>query len=296
MTKEEREHYAEIARKAGLDNDLAIFDLETTGGDVSADQIVEVYIRRLKPDGSDDGVYHKWVKPDFEPKKAAVDKHGLTLEDLEDSPKFSEIAEEVADYLNGCDLAGFNIEPFDLPILVEEFTRNNKDDLFDPHNRRILDPYKMLLSVEKRDLFSVYKRFMGQEFENPHSAGADVEATIDVLGAMIDYFDDLPEGDVDELDRHTRGDMKKVDIAGKFVINPEGNIVFNFGKHRYVDVKTVFGQDPNYFDWIINRGDFHSHTRKVASMIRDQFQEAVEKQEREKHEKKGKKKESEKRG
>ena len=257
-----------------LKRPLAVFDLETTGTNIVLDRIVEISIVRVEPN------HQKKVKtlkinPGIPIPLEASLVHGIYDDDVRHAPLFSEAAPDLMNFLGNADLGGFNVMKFDIPILVEEFLRAGLD--FDISSRKIVDAQRLFFLMEKRNLAAAYKFYCGQTLENAHSAEADTLATVDVIYAMVKkYHGEKVEdhqgndagvftGNVDDL--HELGAGKFVDLAGRLSLNQQGDIVFNFGKHREKPVKQVFNQEPGYYDWMI-RGDFPADTKKKITQIK----------------------------
>lgn len=257
-----------------LRNPLAIFDLETTGVDVTKDRIVELSVVRIMPDGTRT-VKTKRVNPTVPIPLEASLIHGIYDNDVKDEPTFKQIAKAVAQFFDGCDLAGFNVVKFDLPLLVEEFLRAGVD--FDTKNRKIADAQKIFHLMEPRSLGAAYKFYCGKELENAHTAEADTLATWDVLDAQIGMYAGKKIKDVrgneiepiknDMAELHKISMGNTVDFAGRLAYNAKGEVVFNFGKHKDKPVIDVFRQEPSYYDWMMN-GDFPLHTKQKLTEIK----------------------------
>ena len=207
------------------------------------------------------------------PESTAI--HGITNEDVAGKPTFKEIAKDYVKFFEGSDLAGFNILKFDVPILVEEFLRAGVE--FDYSRKRLIDAQKIFHMMEKRTLSAAFKFYCGKEMLNAHSAEADTQATMDVLFAQIERYENqevtdglgnkvgIIKNDMDELNKLTATEM--VDLAGRMVKNDKGEPVFNFGKHKNKPVLTVFKEEPSYYDWMMN-GDFPLDTKRRLTEIK----------------------------
>lgn len=195
------------------------------------------------------------------PKSTAI--HGIKDEDVADAPTFREIAKNLAAFLEGTDLAGFNAIKFDIPVLAEEFLRVNID--FNFLKRKYVDVQVIFHRKEQRTLTAAYKFYCDRELENAHSSKADTEATYEVLKAQLDRYSDL-ENDVEKLaDISSYNNL--VDFAGRIIYDENGVEVFNFGKHKGKPLETVFREDPSYYSWIMN-GDFPLYTKKILTEIK----------------------------
>lgn len=245
-----------------LKNPLVVFDLETTGVDVARDRIVEISTIKVMPDGTEE-VKTRRINPTI-PIPAEVTKiHGISNDDIKDCPTFKEIAKNLAKYIEGCDVAGYNSTKFDVPILVEEFLRANVE--VDFRNRRMVDVQNIFHRMEQRTLIAAYKFYCQKELDNAHSAEADTRATYEVLQAQLDRYPDL-KNDVDYLSEFS-SKTKNADYAGRIVFDETGNEVFNFGKHKGISVLTVLQREPSYYSWIMN-GDFALDTKRVLTQIK----------------------------
>lgn len=248
--------------KLNLRRPIAFLDLETTGINVSSDRIVEISVLKIDPDGSEEWLISR-INPEMSipPKSTAI--HGITDEDVADAPKFREIAKNLAAFLEGTDLAGFNAIKFDIPVLAEEFLRVNID--FNFLKRKYVDVQVIFHRKEQRTLIAAYKFYCDRELENAHSSKADTQATYEVLMSQLDRYSDL-ENDVEKLaDFSAYNNL--VDFAGRIIYDENGVEVFNFGKHKGKPVETVFRDDPSYFSWIMN-GDFPLYTKKILTEIK----------------------------
>lgn len=260
--------------KLKLKNPLAFFDLETTGTNVSNDRIIEVHIIKMKPNGESEEKNLR-VNPQIPIPEESSLIHGIYDKDVKDLPPFKAIARELHKFLEGCDLSGFNIIRFDVPMLVEEFLRENID--FDVSNRKLVDSQKIFHLMEKRTLSAAYEFYCKKSLEDAHSAEADTRASMEVLFAQIEKYQDRqvvdakgnPLGtikdDVNSL--HDISSTKMVDLAGRFVFNDQGVEVFNFGKFKNRPILDVLQSEPAYYDWMM-RGDFPLDTKRKLTEIR----------------------------
>ena len=241
---------------------LAFFDLETTGVNIASDRIVEIGIVIMNIDGSK--TQHRYlVNPTIPIPIETSMIHGIYDKDVIDSPTFKELADELFDLLNPCDLGGFNSNRFDVPLLIEEFLRVNKNFTF--NDRNLIDVRNIFVMMEKRNLTSAYKFFCGKDLENAHSALADVIATQEVFEAQLDKYDSLPK-DMDELNISTRNDLNQIDTANRLSLI-DGKPAINFGKYKGHRVEDVLKKDPGYYNWII-RSDFNLHTKQKLKEIK----------------------------
>jgi len=245
-----------------LSKPLAFFDLETTGITVGSDRIVEICILKLMPDGSKQ-VYTKRVNPEIQIPEFASKVHGIYNKDVENEPNFKQLASEIAAFIGNADLAGYNSNKFDVPMLVDEFLRVGVD--FDMSNRKMVDVQNVFHKMEQRTLSAAYKFYCNKEIENAHSAEADITATYEVLMAQLERYESLAK-DVQGLAAFTAMNSN-VDLAGRIIYNDKGKEVFNFGKHKGKTVDDVFSNEPSYFEWMMN-GDFPAETKKALTALR----------------------------
>lgn len=259
--------------KLNLKNPLVVFDLETTGTNISHDRIVEMAMVKVMPDGSIEEKTRK-INPTIPIPEETSMIHGIYDEDVKDEPTFKQIAKSLAQYLEGCDLSGFNCMGFDVPVLVEEFLRADVE--FNVDNRKIVDAQKIFHMMEKRNLTAAYKFYCGEDLVNAHSALADTKATYEVLLAQVekyegqDVFDGLGkktstiENDMTSL--HTLSYSDKVDLGGRMIFK-NGVECFNFGKHRWKPVAEVLEKEPSFYDWMM-KGDFPLDTKRKLTQIK----------------------------
>jgi len=260
--------------KLNLKNPLCIFDLETTGTNITQDRIIEIAVLKLMPNGE---VLRKCnvLNPTVPIPAESTLFHGLTDEDVKGKPTFKEVAKDYARFMEGADLSGFNVLKFDIPMLVEEFLRAGVE--FDYTRKKIVDAQKIFHMMEKRTLSAAYKFYVNKELVNSHTAEADAEATMEVLLAQVERYDgqDVVDGlnrkvgqiknEVDSLAQLTVSDL--VDLAGRMVRNDKGDEVFNFGKHKNKKVTVVLKEEPTYYDWMMN-GDFPMDTKRKLTEIK----------------------------
>lgn len=254
-----------------LNRPLVFFDLETTGINIGTDRIVELSYIKLFPDGHTEGKTFR-VKPTMElmgqevqmhiPEEATA-VHGIHDEDVADCPTFKELAPEIADAIRDCDLAGYNSNRFDVPLLAEEFMRAKVD--IDLKKARLVDAFTIFQKREPRNLTAAYKFYCGKDLEGAHAANADIAATLEVLESQLERYDDLPRT-IDELSEYTQGQQQFADFAGRVIYDEQGVECFNFGKYKGMRVKDVFHRDPSYYSWLKN-GDFPEYTKGVWTRI-----------------------------
>ena len=258
-----------------LTRPIAFFDLETTGIKVATDRIVELCIHRINADGSTKTKTLR-INPEvpIPPEVTAI--HGITDEDVKDAPKFREVAHELAHFLDNCDLAGFNSNHFDIPLLVEEFLRAGVD--FELKGRRFVDIQNIFHKMEPRNLHAAYKFYCDKELVNAHSAEADTIATFEILKAQLDRYKEVVfkdkkgivtqpvVNDIKALSEFSYT-SKSADLVGQIVFNDKNEEIFNFGKHKGKLVSEVFKNEPSYYDWIM-KSEFTLSTKKVVTSIK----------------------------
>ena len=245
-----------------LQNPLIFFDLETTGVNASKDRIVEISYIKLMPNGTEVEKTLR-INPEMHIPEEATAVHGITDADVADKPRFKDIAKELARVFEGCDIAGFNSNRFDVPLLAEEFLRADVD--VDFSRRRFVDVQTIFHKMEQRTLSAAYKFYCGKDLDDAHSANADTRATYEVLKAQLAKYPSL-QHDIDFLSKFSTHN-RNVDLAGRIVYNDNNVEVFNFGKYKGIPVEEVLKTDSGYFGWILN-GDFPQNTKKVLTNIK----------------------------
>jgi len=243
-----------------LKKPIAFIDLETTGVNLGIDRIVEIAIVKILADGTKT-VKRKLINPEMPIPKASSDIHGITDEMVKDAPTFKQVAQELKQMLDGCDLGGFNSNRFDIPLLMEEFLRVAID--FDMKNRKLVDVQNIYHKLEPRTLSAAYKFYCNKNLEGAHSAEVDATATYDILQAQVEKYQELGNS-IDSILKYI-GDDQVVDFARRFVME-SGVEVFNFGKHKGRSVAEVLKAEPQYYDWMM-KGDFPQHTKQKLTEI-----------------------------
>lgn len=244
-----------------LTRPIAFIDLETTGVNLSTDRIIEIAIIKVLPDNSRQ-VKRKLINPQIPIPKSSTDIHGITDEMVKDAPTFKQAGNEIKQYLENCDLGGYNSNRFDIPMLMEEFLRAGMD--VDLSHRRMIDVQHIFYTMEPRTLSAAYKFYCQKELMNAHSAEVDVNATIDVFLAQVQKYDKLGNS-VDSI-LGCIGEEKIVDYARRFCYDDKGVEIFNFGKFKGKSVSEVLRVEPQYYDWMM-KGDFPLHTKQKLTEI-----------------------------
>jgi DNA polymerase-3 subunit epsilon len=239
---------------------LAIIDLETTGINLGSDRIVEIAIVKIMQDGKKT-IKRKLINPEMPIPQGSTDIHGITNEMIKDAPTFRQVANELKQFLDNCDLAGYNSNRFDIPMLVEEFLRVGME--FEGKGRKLLDVQKIFHMMEQRTLSAAYRFYCNKELEGAHGAEADASATWEVLEAQVVKYPQL--GTNIETILKCIGEEPVVDFARRFALE-NGIEVFNFGKHKGRSVADILKAEPQYYDWMM-KGDFPLHTKQKLTEI-----------------------------
>ena len=240
---------------------FCVFDLETTGINVSKDRIVEICIIKVNPDASRES--KTWlVNPEMPIPKESTEVHGITDEKVKNAPTFKEIAPKILEMISGSDLGGFNSNRFDVPLLAEELLRAGLD--FDLSKFKLVDAQTIYHKMEPRNLTAAYQFYCKKDLENAHSAEADVLATFEVLDAQVGHYDELPKeiAGLSDFSFHS----KFADLAGMIHFDENEQEIFAFGKYKGQKVKEVFQKDLGYYAWIQN-ADFPLYTKKILTKI-----------------------------
>ncbi len=246
--------------KLNLTRPIAFIDLETTGVNVSTDRIVEIAIVKILTDGTKQ-VKRKLINPQIPIPAGSSDVHGITDEMVKDAPSFKQVANEVKQFIENCDLGGYNSNRFDIPMLIEEFLRAGVP--FSADGRKLVDVQKVFHMMEQRTLGAAYKFYCNKVLEDAHSAEADATATWEVLEAQIERYPQIGNT-VESIVKFT-GEDDIVDFARRFV-KENGVEVFNFGKHKGKPVVQVLKEEPQYYDWMM-KGDFAMNTKQKLTEI-----------------------------
>lgn len=248
--------------KLKLTKPIIFFDLETTGVNISRDRIVEISYIKVNPDGTEVSAEFR-VNPEMPipPESTAV--HHISDADVADKKTFKQLAPELVKVFKGCDIAGYNSNRFDVPMLAEEFARADVD--FDFTRVRFVDVQNIFHRKEQRTLVAAYRFYCGKELDNAHSANADTRATYEVLMAQLDRYDDLPN-DIGFLSEYS-SQSNNVDLAGRLIRNDKGEILINFGKYKGMVAKKVLESDSGYYGWI-QQGDFTEDTKRAFTKLK----------------------------
>ncbi len=260
-----------------LKRPIVFFDLETTGINVVNDRIVELSYLKVFPDGEEEQKVMRF-NPGREIPAEATAVHGITNDDVKNKPLFKDYAKTFAQILEGCDIAGFNSNKFDVPMLAEEFLRADVD--FDFRRHKMVDVQVIFHKMERRTLSAAYKFYCGQELVGAHGAAADTRATYEVLKAQLDRYQDAEYeenkrvskpivNDIDALSAFSSHN-RDVDFAGRIIYNDKNQEVFNFGKHKGKLVSEVLAVEPSYYSWMMN-GEFALDTKRVMTQLKMKY-------------------------
>ena len=248
--------------KLKLNRPIVFFDLETTGTNIMHDRIVEISLIKVMPDGSEVERTRR-INPEIPIPAEASAIHGIYDEDVASEPTFRQVAASLAQLMSGCDIAGFNSNRFDIPLLDQEFTRAGIN--FDICAARFIDVQTIYHKREPRTLVAAYRFYCDKNLEDAHSAAADTRATLEVLKAQLERYEDLPT-EVDTLSEYASNN-RNVDLMGRLVYDDKRREVINFGKYKGQIAEEVLARDPGYYSWIM-QGDFTQNTKNAFTRIR----------------------------
>lgn len=246
-----------------LKNPILFFDIESTGLNIAKDRIVEICAIKVMPNG-DEEIKTRRINPTIPISPEAEAIHGISNEDVKECPTFKEVAKSMAQWMAGCDIAGYNSLKFDIPLLAEEFLRAGVD--FDFRKRNLIDVQNIFHKLEQRTLVAAYKFYCKKDLTNAHSAEADTVATYEVLKAQLDMYPNELQNDMKMLAEFSTRN-KLVDYAGRIVLNENDIPVINFGKHKGKPVEEILRNEPSYYAWIMN-GDFTLDTKRVLTELK----------------------------
>ena len=248
--------------KINLVRPICFFDLETTGINISKDRIVEISVLKIFPNGNKES--KTWlVNPKIPIPDEVSNIHGITDDMVVNEPSFDSIGVYVKEMIDKCDLGGFNSNKFDIPLLAEEFLRNEID--FNLENIKCIDVQNIFHKMEKRTLGAAYKFYCQKDLIDAHSSKADTLATFEVLEAQVEKYSEL-ENNVDFLSDFSSRN-KSVDLAGFIIYNKDNIPCFSFGKHKGKTVDYIIENEPGYLGWILN-SDFPMYTKKILTKLR----------------------------
>ena len=246
-----------------LKRPLVFFDIESTGLSPEKDRIVEISLIKVYPDGHEE-VRTRRINPECHIPEESTAVHGITDDDVRDCPTFRQVAKSLASMIQGCDIAGYNSNRFDVPLLGEEFIRAGVE--VDFSRCRFIDVQTIFHKMERRTLEAAYKFYCEKDLTEAHSAEADTRATLEVLKAQLDRYPEDLQNDVEFLSSFTT-QQRNLDLAGRFVYNEKDEIVINFGKHKGTPVAEVLKKEPGYYDWVM-KADFPEDTKRHLTRLR----------------------------
>lgn len=264
-----------------LERDLIFFDIEATGLNVLKDRIIQIALIKYHADGRPVEELEMLLDPTIEISPDSIKVHGITAAMIEGKATFNDVADELYAFIGDADLAGYNSDRFDIPMLLEEFARVGYD--LDLSMRRCLDVQKVFYKMEPRTLRAAYKVFCDQELTNAHDAMADVKATVDVFKGQLDRYDGVEYIDGDGFNHGTPivNDIGKivefttsgnsVDVTNRLKYNADGEIVFNFGKHIGKRVLDVITKDKQYYNWILDK-DFSVQVKQTLRRLMAEYE------------------------
>ena len=245
--------------KLNLTRPIIFFDLETTGTNVVKDRIVELSYIKVYPDGREETKSRR-INPEMHIPEQATAVHHITDDDVKAEPTFRQVSKALLAIFDGCDIAGYNSNKFDVPLLIEEFARVGLN--FDISGRNFIDVQNIFHKMEQRTLVAAYRFYCGKELDGAHSALCDTQATYEVLKSQLERYDTL-ENDVEKLAEFSRAG-RGIDLAARFVLDDNDVPIMNFGKHKGKPVKEVFKKEPSFYAWMM-QGDFARNTKDVAT-------------------------------
>jgi DNA polymerase III subunit epsilon len=262
-----------------LTRDLVFFDVETTGLNVVRDRIIQLAMIRRHKNGTPDAELNLLINPGIPISEEAMSVHGITPDVLRNKPTFAQVAQKIWDFIGDADLAGYNSNRFDVPMLMEEFARVGME--MDLSKRRLIDVQRIFYKMEPRTLKAALRFYCQKELTDAHDALADVRATIDVFEGQIRTYEgkDLVDEDGNVIPAPIQNDMQVLhsftndltylDATQKLKVQPDGTVVFNFGKYQNQPVKEVFKKEPNYYYWMLER-EFSSQVKQqIKGMMKE---------------------------
>lgn len=250
-----------------LTRPIIFFDLETTGLNIITDHIVEFAYIKVYPDGKEESNVIR-INPEMSIPQQSTAVHHITDADVASCPVFKQVAPQIIEIFKNCDVAGYNSNHFDVPMLVEQLSQAGFD--FEPHKRKYIDVQTIFHKLEQRNLSAAYRFYCNRELTDAHSANADTQATYEVLKAQLERYPQL-QNNVDYLSNFS-SQNNKVDLAGKIIRDEQGQEIFAFGKHKDKLVEEVFEQEPSYYAWMMN-GQFAADTKNVITEIYNRVRE-----------------------
>lgn len=266
-----------------LDRDLVFFDIESTGLNVIQDRIMQIALIKMKADGGPQEELEMLINPGVLISQEAFEVHGIGPKDVANKPTFAQVAQQLYDFIGEADLAGYNSNRFDVPMLMEEFARNGFE--FSIENRRLIDAQRIFYRMEPRTLGAALKFYTGKTMENAHDALADVRATIDVFAGQLEHYagQDFEDADGNVIEKPLSQDMETVDqfcrdatsldVTNRLKLNDQGVAVFNFGKYRGKPVGEACANDPGFYNWLLTK-DFTQQVKQMVKKFTKEYKES----------------------
>ncbi len=256
--------------KLNLKNPILFFDIESTGLSVATDRIVEISALKIMPNG-DQELKTRRINPTIPISPEAQNIHGISNEDVADCPTFKEVARSLAQWMTGCDFAGYNAIKFDIPILAEELLRAGVK--FDFRKRKVVDVQNIFHKMEQRTLSAAYKFYCNKDLTNAHSAEADTVATYEILEAQLERYSNELENDVNFLADFS-AKSRYLDYAGRIALDENDVPIINFGKHKGKSVEQVLKREPSYYSWMMN-GEFTLDTKQIITDLKIKYENTL---------------------
>lgn len=264
-----------------LKKDLVFFDIESTGLNVITDRIVQIALIKFEKGKDEPKEIEMLINPGMPISEESMAIHGITPDMVRNKPTFEQIAQKLFDFIGDADLAGYNSDRFDIPMLMEEFNRAGLD--LDIEVRNLIDVQKVFYRMEPRTLKAALKHYCGKELENAHNALADVRATVDVLAGQLEMYKetDFVDGDGNVTKTPIKNDMGAIaeflkdgnalDVTQRLKIGASGEVVFNFGKYVGQPAGKVLYEDRQYYNWIQEK-DFAVQVKKLTTKLLNEYE------------------------
>ena len=257
-----------------LSKPLCVFDLETTGLQIVTDRIIQIGIVKILPNGETEN-YSALVNPEMKIPEESILIHGITNEQVKNKPLFKDIATDIVKFIGDADLAGYNSNKFDIPVLAEELIRTGID--FNLSNRHFVDVQNIFHKMEQRTLVAAYLFYCNKNVTDAHDALYDSKITWEVLKAQLSKYEDLASDIPSLADFSRMGELRPYDFAGRLACNNSGQIVYNFGKHKGKTISDIMKEEPGYHGWMLN-ADFPLYTKQCLKKEVNRIKESRKKQ------------------
>lgn len=263
-----------------LERDIVFFDIESTGLNIIKDRIIQIALIKYLKSGGEPLELSMLINPGVPISEEAYKIHGISNEDVRNKPTFQQVGQKIFDFIGNADLAGYNSDRFDIPMLIEEFHRIGID--FDISHKRLIDVQKIFYKMEPRTLKAAYKFYCDKDLEDAHDALVDVRATVEVFKGQINKYNDVDyvDSDGNVTPAPIQNDIKQIasfikddsaiDITQRLKFNSKSEVVFNFGKYSGREVKEVFKIEPSYFHWMMEK-DFSAQVKQIITKINNEI-------------------------